>query len=384
MRLCLYSATFAILYYFNCFFLEKISCIFVAGPCKDTIGVTAFEVLTGDLGIRQFPKMSARINLPSMVMHNRTILLCGGIGNEYECLQLYHGNWKKHSSLNSPRSRHSAVETQIATFIFGGISSPSTYEYLPKDSLVWMKGKTPIPGGFAYGSAIAVKSDQEIWLIGGSETNKRILSFNVSDHTFHELPFQLNVGRTGNRCAYIPNTNKIIITGGYHYGALNSTEILDIEKGCSTMASPMNSRRMHHGIGIITINGEDKLAVFGGDPGLNRMWLDSVELYNNKAEKWETTTTIKLNEVKVNFSFLTVKLRDIIDNKKEGFDCNNCHLTFTHFSNLKLHMRAFHSSNITVEKQKSKQLLMMCDICDTKFITKPGLENHVGKIHHKK
>ena len=219
-------------------------------------------------------------------------------------------------------------------------------------------------------------------MIGGSRTQKRILRFNVYDHTFNELPFQLNVGRVSHRCSYIPNTNKIIVTGGFYNGCyLDSTEILDIEKECSTLASPMNSRRSDPGIGVITINGEDKLAVFGG--GCDRIWLDSVKLYNNKAEKWETKA-IKLKEVKVNFSFLTVKLRDIIDNKKEGFDCNNCHLTFTHFSNLKLHMQAFHSSNITVEKQKSKQLLMMCDICDTKFITKPGLENHVRKIHHKK
>ena len=60
------------------------------------------------------------------------------------------------------------------------------------------------PHGFLHGCAIAVKSDQEFWLIGGFLTAKRILSFNVSDHAFKELLFQLNVERVGHRCAFIP------------------------------------------------------------------------------------------------------------------------------------------------------------------------------------
>ena len=86
--------------------------------------------------------------------------------------------------------------------------------YLPKDSTLLLMGKTEIPVGFLVGCAIAVKSDQEIWLIGGIQTEKRILSFNVKDHTFQELPSQLNVRRVEHSCAFIPNTNKVMITGG--------------------------------------------------------------------------------------------------------------------------------------------------------------------------
>ena len=94
-----------------------------------------------------------------MVAHNGTILLCGGRNNEKKCLQLDHGTWKEHSTLNVERAWHSAVTTQTATFIFGGGKSRKTYEYLPKDSTKWLMGRTEIPGGFQNGCAVAVKSE---------------------------------------------------------------------------------------------------------------------------------------------------------------------------------------------------------------------------------
>ena len=205
---------------------------------------------------------------------------------------------------------HSAVTTQTATFLFGGLNSRTTYEYLPKDSTSWLMGKTDIPGGFSYECAIAVKSQQEIWLIGGWNTEKKILSFNFENHTFQLLPFQLNEGRWGHRCAFIPNTNKIMVTGGRCNSIyLDSTEVLDTEDGSVIMASPMNSKRVAHGMGVMTINGENKLAVFGGYDGRNG--LDSVELYNNQTEKWETAD-FKLKEARSRFGFLTIKLGDIL------------------------------------------------------------------------
>ena len=125
-----------------------------------------------------------------------------------KCLQLDHGTWKEHSTLHQFRSLNSVVKTQTGIFVFGG----QTYKYLPKGSTTWLIGKTEIPKRFDFGYAIAVKSDQEIWLIGGLFTEKRILSFNVNDHTFKELPNQLNVGRRDHRCAFIPNTKKVMIT----------------------------------------------------------------------------------------------------------------------------------------------------------------------------
>ena len=99
-----------------------------------------------------------------------------------------------------------------------------------------------------------------------------------------------------------------MITGG-NDDFLDSAEILDTENGSVTMASPMNSKRFGHGMGVVTINGKYRLAVFGGHNGRTR--LDSVELYDTKTEKWETSA-FKLSEAKSYFGFLTVKLGDIL------------------------------------------------------------------------
>ena len=228
------------------------------------------------------------------------------------------GTWKEHSSLNEVRISHSTVSTETATYVFGGGQhSSKTYEYLLKDSTTWLMGKTEIPGGFTNGFAILVRSGQEIWLIGGRSTEKRILSFNTNDHTFRVLPFRSNEMRTGHRCAFIPNTNKVMITGGELISTnkakpLKSTEIIDTVDGSVYMASPMKFKRVSHGMGTITINGEDRLAVFGGFNG-RTMRQDSVELYNTETREWETTN-IKLKEPKGNFGFLSIKLSEIISN----------------------------------------------------------------------
>ena len=282
----------------------------------DTLSV---EVLIGDLGTKRLPNLPGIIGLfgLSMVQHNGTILMCGGTRFSETCVQLDRGTWKNHSNGRKERYFQSAVSTNTGTFIFGGLNSPRTYEYLPSNSTTWLLGKTNIPGqGFHDGCAISVKFGQEIWLIGGIGLGKRILSFNVNDHTFRELPCKLKVTRQQNRCAFIPNTNKIMITGGYGFDGYdsaceyqNSSEVLDIENESVSLASPMESKRADHGMGVVTINGDNRLAVFGGYDG--KIKLDSIELYNTQSKKWEMAD-IKLKEPHDCFGFLSVKLSDII------------------------------------------------------------------------
>ena len=114
-------------------FTEKTSCVIIAGG-----GTSSVEFLTGELGTKQLPNLTERIHVPSIILHNGTILL-----NNYRmCRQLDHGTWKEHSSFNKDRVLHSTVTTQTATFVFGGGYSDKTYEYLPKDSTKWLMGKT--------------------------------------------------------------------------------------------------------------------------------------------------------------------------------------------------------------------------------------------------
>ena len=289
------------------FFSGRISGIIVAGGHNECSSV---DFLAGDLGMKQLPSLPHNIIGSSMVAHNGTILLCGGgLKNEKQCLQWNHGNWKEYSTLNEERILHSVLTTQTATFIFGGGYSGTTYEYLQKDSTKWLMGKTEIPEGFCNGFAIAVKSEHEIWWIGGGRTEKRILCFNVNVNNFQVLPFHLNAGRVLHRCAFIPNTNKVMITGGCNVGVLDSTEVLDIEYENVTMASPMNSKRFAHGMGDVTINGEKRIAVFGGHDGGNSVV--SVELYNTHTERWEMAD-FKLSKAKHGFGFLPIKLGDIL------------------------------------------------------------------------
>ena len=102
-----------------------------------------------------------------------------------------------------------------------------------------------------------------------------------------------------------------MITGGFDGSeASDSADIIDTDDCTVSLTSPMNSKRCSHGMGVLTIDGLDRLAVFGGKEN-KASELDCVELYNAKSKKWETTD-IKLNGPKSKFGFLTVKLNDII------------------------------------------------------------------------
>ena len=302
----------------------RLSFIIVAGgfehiKMNGTGTITSVEAFTGDLERQRLPNLPEDFMGGPVFMHNGHISTLGSCyGAKDMSFQLNHGIWKPYGTLIESRCC-STVTTKAATFIFGGELSSTTYEYLPKDSKSWLMGKTEIPGGYVSGWAIAVKSEQEILLIGGYGTEKRILSFNVNDHTFKELPHQLNVERWAHRGELIPYSNKIMITGGFNEkdNRLKSTEILDPETGSVTMASPMNIDRCSHGMGVITINDEERLAVFGGCSFTLNNLLDCVELYNPQTKSWDTTN-IKLSKPMFEFGFLSVKLGDIISQLKSS------------------------------------------------------------------
>ena len=273
---------------------------------------THVEVFSGELGAIKLPSLPKGFNTSSMVLYNGNILACSYVQHWFH--YLVNGTWEKHSNMEYRYGLRweslSVVTTEVATFVFGGILN--SYEYLPKDSTTWIVGEK-IPGGFVCGCAIALKTDREILLIGGFGTERRILSFNVMDHTFCELPFQLNEGRVGLRCAFIPNSNKIMLTGGHDSGSTRSTEIIDTVDRSVKRASPMNYARYNHGMGVITVKGDNRLAVFGGINGSMDLRYNCVELYNTQTEKWETSD-INYNGKSHEFGFLPIKFSDVLSN----------------------------------------------------------------------
>ena len=75
------------------------------------------------------------------------------------------------------------------------------------------------------------------------------------------------------------------------------------------MASSVKSSRSDHGMGFVTINNEDRLVIFGGQKNYKKT-KDCIEIYNAKADNWETSC-FKLKKPLANFDFLTVKLGQI-------------------------------------------------------------------------
>ena len=207
----------------NCKLLTFISVngsiILIAGGWDGWNDLASVEVISDDARNNiQLPDLPETITWSSMINHNGVILLCGGENNGQTCLKMEEKGWNHHSNLKQKRSGASVVATNTATFIFGGFDSKDTYEYLEQGSSSnWQEGKATIPGyGFRRGCAIAL-SDEEVWLIGGLDTESRIMSFNTTSHMFKEEKIQLNENRQNrfaHRCIRIPGTTKIMVSGG--------------------------------------------------------------------------------------------------------------------------------------------------------------------------
>ena len=299
-----------------------------------TIALSTNEVsLVGDWAKdprKEIPKLPAHFKCSFITMHNKTIIVGGKPrnANVFKCLKLHHGMWKEHSILNEERMSPSVVATDNGTFIFGGdgpnewngmSTNRISYEYLPKDSTAWKVGKTqvPTPWSMGKGCAISIPSDKLIWIMGTLCNVSSILKFNVDTHTFLKSNTTTKEKRRQKRCISIPGTKKILITGGTSYfgTALNTTEIFDTETETISFGPPMNIARASHGIGIMTINSDNRIVVFGGTDNENIEeggLLDSVEFYNTKAEKW-TLTNLRLTKADVFHGNISIKGNFISD-----------------------------------------------------------------------
>ena len=293
-------------------------CIIIAGgynikPGGGEQALNSVEVISGFQRVNmELPKLPKEITKSKifteclMFIHDGALMVCGGknyIGKEpWKCYQFNNGTWREHSTLKRNRSSSLNATTVKGTFIFGGDESKKSYEYLPIGSKKWKIGKLrQSRDGFCYGIAIQVKSKEEIWLF----EDDIIFSFDINSHAIQELPFKLIKGREYHAGAFIPGTCKILVTGGISgEETQNTCEIIDTENATVTMASPMNSKRSSHGMGIIKVNGEERLAVFGGlDDGTDSDHR-SVELYNTKTQKWELAENFAMNISRYDFGYV--------------------------------------------------------------------------------
>ena len=199
------------------------------------------------------------------------------------------------------------MTTNDGTYIFGAgfVGSTDNYEFLPKNSAVWQAGKTKIPDGFWLGCAVEVPGKNQILLIGGYGKFKRILKFDTVNEEFEELNVSLQNGRHRHTCARLPNTNLIVIAGGESNGKLDTTEILNLEDNTITPGNAMNTKRSSHGMGVITIGNEDRLAVFGNGEGGNDSF--DLETLNPSTRMWEVSN-LNIGRLGEKFSFGYISL----------------------------------------------------------------------------
>ena len=243
----------------------------------DSVEILSHEFALANRKLAKLPKEISES--PSLFLNGDTLLICGGAGdggnNSNKCLKHENNSWIEHSTLNKSRIYASAVTTAEGTYIFGGLSSDTqdTFEFLPKNSNVWKVGSTKIPDGLESGCAVEVPGKRKILLIGGIRTEKRILIFNIDDETFEvmKIPTKRKKGFDSHTCARLPDTNLIVIAGGYGNSWDNGdivtqdfTEILNTEDNTIMQGNPLNYARHSHGMAEITIANEQRLAVFGG------------------------------------------------------------------------------------------------------------------------
>ena len=282
------------------FFPVKSPSIMLTGG-RGTKDESSIEILTSDSRTKlQLPNLPYQDTNHSIFNHNGTLMVCGGTDkNAKKCYQLLNGFWTKFSNLKGRRCGAHVVKTTEATFLFGGNQDPKTFEYLPKNGKGWKLGKTKIPEGFCFGSAVEVKSYQEIWLIGGEENTRRILVFNLKTHAFGELESTLKTRRELHACisTTLDGNEVILVTGGRFSKQI--VEIINTFDGSVTvLANQLVSRRFGHGIGILRIENQDKIVVFGGTDGTLDGDHSSVEIFDNETKEWKLDENIKLSEAR--------------------------------------------------------------------------------------
>ena len=188
---------------------------------------------------------------------------------------------------------------QKGLYVFGGKFSKTTFDYFPTNGNIWQEGKTAIPNGFSEGCGVRINSE-ELVLIGGKDTEKRVLKFNTISNTFTTFS-NLTHGRYRHSCTVLEQ-NIIVAGGRSSESEFLKTEIVSIIDGKVTMTTGhLNAAR--YLFGLVTLRGSLVLA-FGGFDDHNI--LDSVEQWNQETQQWKLAESTTLNEKKSAFGYVAV------------------------------------------------------------------------------
>ena len=120
----------------------------------------------------------------SMVItnNNELMTLGGGYGDEKQCYKLENGKWQKQNPLTQPRRYALAITMSDGIYIFGGIDSPQTSDFLPNGQSKWQAGPAVPEPGIEYGHGVTISSN-ELLLIGGWRTRNQILKYTIESST---------------------------------------------------------------------------------------------------------------------------------------------------------------------------------------------------------
>ena len=243
----------------------------------------------------------------AMTSDTNDVLVCGGEQSREHsnmCFQLdlQNNKWIFHSNMTHSRNQAVVVSMDYGIYIFGGLGSDKTTEFLSKGSKTW-SGSTNIPGGVYSACGLRI-SDLDIILIGGGNNRKRMVILNTSTYQWHNFTKELDVGRSAHSCILLGD--KIMVIGGSdtHGHSISDTEIIPLDPSKPTSHASLNVPRKYFGVAVLQNGQDSRLLAFGGVDS-SGFAVSSVEEWNESDQDWKHLQ-ITLSENKMNFGYLVI------------------------------------------------------------------------------
>ena len=148
-------------------------------------------------------------------------------------------------------------------------------------------------------------SDTKFLLIGGYPTTRQVAEYDTTSGAWTQWP-ELEEERYGHACARLGD-NIIIAGGSYASWPKTETTILDINSREQRVGGPMAVGRERFSLARLGGSAGGLLALGGNINGG-----DSIEMWDESAERWRTTDLVdKLDQPSGDFSALSLPLGEV-------------------------------------------------------------------------